>query len=73
MLNVNLCQIKDYVEAMARKERVKSFYPQTVSRKLSIPLELVAIELPKLVTEGCIELKYEIRCDELHIIKTVDN
>jgi len=73
MLNVNLCQIKEYVESLARKERVKSFYPQTVSRKLGIPLELVVIELPKLVNEGLIELKYEIRCDELHTLETVDN
>lgn len=74
MLNVNLCKIKEYVETLARKERIKSFYPQTLSRRLGIPLDLVVLELPKLVEEGCIKLRYEIRCnDDLCTLDTVDN
>ena len=74
MFNENLCLIKDYVKSLAQKERVKSFYPHTISRKLNIPLELVVLELPKLIEEGCIELKYEIRCtNDLTTRNTVDN
>lgn len=63
-LNLNLCLIQDYVDTLASKQRVKKFYPQTVSRKLNMPLEIVVIELTKLIQEGKIELKYEIRCSE---------
>lgn len=73
-LNMNLCQIQDYVESLASKVRVNKFYPQTLSRKLGIPLELVAIELPKLIENGMLELKYEIRCsDDLNVIDEVDD
>ncbi|MDF2610057.1 MAG: hypothetical protein K0R92_1531 [Lachnospiraceae bacterium] len=73
-LNINLCQIKDYIEYLARKSRVNYFYPQTISRKLYIPIDLIVIELSKLVNDGVIELRYEIRCsDDLNIIDTLDN
>lgn len=71
--NANSAQIEDYVEEIARKPRVKSFYPQTVSRKLNIPIDIVIIELSKLVEDGKIDLKYQIRClNDLTTIKVVD-
>lgn len=71
--NVNSAQIEDYVKEVAQKPRIKSFYPQTVSRKLNIPLDIVTIELLNLIEEGKIDLKYQIRClDDLNTIRVVD-
>lgn len=70
--NANSVKIEDYVEEIARKSRVKAFYPQTVSRKLNIPIDIVLIELSKLTDNGKLELKYEIKClDDLNTIKTI--
>lgn len=72
--NINSQRIKDYIEDMAKQARKISFYPQAISRKLNIPIDLVMIELTNLMNEGIVDLKYEIRCsDDLNIIKTVDN
>lgn len=60
--NISSAKIEDYVELMAGKSRIRAFYPQTVSRKLNIPTDIVLLELYKLVDKGKLELKYEIRC-----------
>lgn len=70
--NVNSAQIEDYVKEVAQKPRIKSFYPQTVSRTLNIPLDIVTIELLNLIEKGRINLKYQIRClDDLNTIMVV--
>lgn len=74
--NKNLCIIREYVADLASKRRINKFYPQTISRNIGIPLDLVLIELTKLVDDGLILLKYEIRCDEdsdLSTLCVVDN
>lgn len=71
--NANSAKVEDYVKEIARKSRIKSFYPQTVSRKLNIPMDIVLIELSKLSEDGRIDLKYQIRClDDLNTIDVVD-
>ncbi|MDU6337425.1 MAG: hypothetical protein E6594_16775 [Clostridium sporogenes] len=71
--NANSAKIEDYVEEISKKSRINSFYPQTVSRKLAIPIDIVLIELSKLSEEGKIDLKYQIRClDDLNTIQVVD-
>ena len=71
--NANSAKIEDYVEEIARKPKIKSFYPQTVSRKLNIPMDIVLIELSKLSEAGRIDLKYQIRClDDLNTIYVVE-
>lgn len=70
--DANSIEIEEYVENVAKKSRIKAFYPQTVSRKLNIPIDIVLIELSKLVEAGRIELKYEIKClDDLNTIETI--
>ncbi len=72
--NVNSAEIEDYVEEMAKNPRKDAFYPQTVSRKLNIPLDIVLLELSRLRDDGKIDLKYEIRClEDLNTIITVDD
>ena len=72
--NVNSALVEEYVEEVAKKVRVKSFYPQTVSRKLNISLEIVLIELSTLVQNGKLNLKYEVRClEDLNTIETIEN
>ncbi|MGL4654635.1 MAG: hypothetical protein ACRCWM_01920 [Sarcina sp.] len=69
--DANLARIEGYVEDSAKK-RIKSFYPQTVSRKLNIPIDIVIIELVELIKKGRIYLKYQIRClEDLDTIETV--
>jgi hypothetical protein len=71
--NASSAKIEDYVEEIARKSRIKSFYPQTVSRKLNIPMDIVLIELSKLKEDGKVDLKYQIRClDDLNTIEIVE-
>ena len=71
--NANSIQIEDYVEEIAKKSRIKAFYPETVSRKLNIPIDIVLIELSKLVNDGRVEIKYQIRClNDLNTIDTID-
>lgn len=71
--NANSVKIEDYVEEIAKKSRIKSFYPQTVSRKLKIPIDIVLIELSKLSQEGRIHLRYQIRClEDLNTIEIVE-
>lgn len=71
--NANSAKIEDYIEEVARKSRINSFYPQTVSRKLNIPMDIVLIELSKLSEVGKIDLKYQIRClDDLNTIDVVE-
>ena len=71
--NINSAQIEDYVKEIAKKSRIESFYPQTVSRKLNIPIDIVTIELVNLIELGRIDLKYQIRClYDLNTISVVD-
>lgn len=70
--NVDSAEIEGYVEDIAKKIRIISFYPQTISRKLNIPIDIVLIELSELVKKGKIYLKYQIRClNDLTTIETV--
>lgn len=72
--NANSVEIEDYVKEIAKKARIEAFYPQTISRKLNIPIDIVLIELASLKEDGRIELKYEIKClEDLNTIKTVDD
>lgn len=72
--NTNAVEIEDYVEGIARKSRVESFYPQAISRKLNIPIELVLIELEKLIPVGKIFIRYEIKClEDSNTICTVND
>ncbi|EOU1569859.1 hypothetical protein LTX14_000809 [Clostridium perfringens] len=72
--NANSLEVEQYVHTLASKKRIKSFYPQAISRKLNIPTDLVFIELTDLAKKGRIHLRYEIKClEDLDTIKTVDN
>lgn len=74
MFNVNLYRIQDYVITLAKKKEIKYFYPQTISRVLDIPLDLVVDELTKLTSEGFIFLKYQIRCKtDSHILYEIED
>ena len=73
LFNSNLFMIQDYIVLLAQKEE-KVFYPQTISRILDIPMDLVVTELNKLISEGLICLKYQIRCNnDLHTLCEVDD
>lgn len=71
--NASSLEIEDYVKEIASKARIQAFYPQTISRKLNIPIDIVLIKLSELKEDGRIELKYEIKClEDLNTIETVD-
>ena len=70
--NENAIEVQECVKSMALKSRMISFYPEAISRKLSIQLDLTIIELNKLCETGIIDLKYEIKClDNFDLVETV--
>lgn len=72
--NINAAEIQNCVENMACVTTLKSFYPESISRKLGVPLEMTMIELGKLCEDGKLILKYEIKClEDMHILATVDD
>lgn len=74
MFDCKVESIKKFVERLASKSRLKSFYPESVSRALGISIDIVVIELGKLVQEDKLILKYEIRkIPELDILAIVDD
>lgn len=69
----NFLKVDTYINDIATIGKIGSFYPQLISRKLSIPLDSVMVELMKCVDNGKLIFKYEIRClDDLTTIKTLD-
>lgn len=61
MFNPKNQMVRDYVEILANKPRLLSFYATEISNSLSITIEESFEELNKLVTEGILNIKYEIR------------
>ncbi|MGL4876136.1 MAG: hypothetical protein ACRC30_15965 [Clostridium sp.] len=67
-------KVDKYINDVACIGKVEAFYPQTVSRKLNIPLEIVMAELMKCVQIEKLHLKYEIRClTDLNVLKIADS
>lgn len=72
--NIEQLQIKDYIEKLASNSRIKYFYPQTISKNIGMPLELVGIVLRRFIEDGYIDLKYEIKCStDFNTFTTVDD
>ena len=70
--NENAIEVQKCIESMALRSRIVSFYPESVSRKLGIQLDIIIIELNKLCDDGILELKYEIKCTEnFDLVNTV--
>ena len=69
--NENFCLVQDYICTLGKNQRMESFYPQTLSRKLNIPLDLVLIELAKLEESGLVQLKYEVKHNEACVESTL--
>lgn len=66
--------IDNYIERISDSGIVRSFYPNAISKKINIPLTPVLERLSRLVDDGILELKFEIRCHEgSHIIDIVDD
>lgn len=61
MFNPKNQMVRDYVEKLAAKPRLISFYATEISNSLSITIEESFEELNKLVKEGILNIKYEIR------------
>ena len=71
---MNFFEIDTYIGELATLENLDSFYPQMVSRRLNIPLELVMVGLLKCVENKKLVLEYEIRClDDFNTIKTLSS
>lgn len=63
-----------YIEKLAQNPYLESFYADAISRALIMPVDLVVVELDKLVHEEFLIQKYEIRrIPELDIVATVDD
>lgn len=72
--NVNRVKVQQCVEQLAISKSIRSFYPEYVSKILGIPMDDVIRELAKLVEDGCLELKFEIKSTEsTNIVKLVDD
>ena len=72
--NENAVEVQKCVENLALKSRMLSFYPEAISRRLGISLDIIIIELNKLCSDGFLELKYEIKCsDNFDIVETVQS
>lgn len=70
--NENALEVQKCVEGIALKSRIISFYPEAISRKLKIQLDLTIIELNKLCDDGYLDLYYEIKClDNFDLVITV--
>ncbi len=72
--NTNAVEIEEYIREMAKKDRIKAFYPQTISRKLNIPIDIVWAQLMTLSNQGGrIHLQYEVKClEDLNTLTTVE-
>lgn len=69
----NFLKVDTYINNMSTIGEIDSFYPQLISKKLNIPLDLVMVELMKCVDNGKLIFKYEIRClDDLTTIQKLD-
>lgn len=66
-------KIDGFISNLVEDTRVRGFYPGTISKELDIPLTLVLNKMNKISEDGIIEIKYEIRCDDSHLEKTVDD
>lgn len=72
--NANKIEIQQCVEQLARTKSIRSFYPEYICGVLGIPMDDVIIELKRLVEDGILELKFEIKSPEsANIVKSVDD
>lgn len=66
--------IDSYIEDLSISGIVRSFYPNAISKNFNIPLTPVLERLSRLVQDGILELKFEIRCHgRSDIIAIVDD
>lgn len=67
-------EVDTFVEKLAMKSIIKSFYPVAISKSLNVPLNQVVDRLNFLVNGGSLVLKYEVRCsDDLTILDIIDD
>lgn len=72
--NKNYKLIEQYIENAALSSKIMSVYPETISRRLGISIDLVVDEMIGIVNKGYVQVKYEIRCVEsLDVIEEVDD
>lgn len=70
----SILDIDDYIRQLASNQRIRSFHPNFISKRLGLPLNDVIKRLNYLSEGGLLDIKYEIRClDDLTILKTVDD